>query len=179
MSSMSEYSQRPAPSPLPGSESDQPVEYEQEPEVVERRERSHAAARLLSALIGLVLTPIALGLLTYGGFRYQEITAADGGFEHDTRGLAALIVGAVVLLIVAWSGALSAVGLMLAGLVWGILPAVLYLVYPEDTLSRIADTPAVPSDTEAGTITWLAVGGFLALGVALVGASLSLATRRR
>lgn len=179
MSPMSEHSQRPE-TPPPGSWSEEPDEpADREPAESEPVGRSHAAARLLGALIGLVLTPIALGLLTYGGFRYQELAAAGGDFEHDTRGLVALIAGALVLLIVAWAGALSAAGPMLGGLVWGLLPALLFLVYPEDTLSRVDDIPVVPADTEAGTITWLAVGSFLAVGVVLFGSALSVALRRR
>lgn len=182
MSTMPEYPGRPAAAQPPGIWSDEPVpDVEEEPSDVppETAEGSRASARLLAGLIGLVLTPIAIGSMTYGGYRYQEITAAGGDFDHDLRGLAALLAGALVLLIVVWTGSLSAVGPLLGGVLWGLLPAALYLAYPEDTLSRIDDLPVVPADTEAGTVTWIAMGGFLAVGVTLVASGFSAKLRRR
>jgi hypothetical protein len=99
--------------------------------------------------------------------------------EYDTRALVALGVGAAVLLIVAVSGALSALGPLLGGLVWGLAPAALFLTLPEDTLRWIDDAPVAPVEIEVATVGWLALACFLAVGVSLFGSGIGNALRRR
>lgn len=142
------------------------------------RRRSRAGAHLFGALLGLVLTPVAIGFLTYGGYRYQEISDVGVAIGYDTRGIVALGVGAGVLLIVILSGALSPIGPLLGGLAWGLAPAALFLALPEDTLRWIDEAPIVPLEIEVATIGWLVLGCFLAVGVSLFGSGISTALRR-
>lgn len=151
--------------------------YEESPETSPRRSRK--GAHLIGALTGLVLTPVAIGFLTYGGYRYQQVSEVGVNIEYDTRALVALGVGAAVLLVVAVSGALSALGPLLGGLVWGIAPAALFLTLPEDTLRWIDDAPVAPVEIEVATVGWLALACFLAVGVSLFGSGIGNALRRR
>ncbi len=128
---------------------------------------------LLSAFLCLVLAPIGIVAMTYGTERYGELTLGQAGAERDLRGLAALGAGAFILLIVAWLGAMSPAGPLLSGLIWGVIPAVLFLASPRDISKRTSDIPALPDLAHAGIVTWLQTGGFLVLGALLVGAGLA------
>jgi hypothetical protein len=158
------------------SEESEQRTYEEAPDV---GRRSRKGAHLIGALAGLVLTPVAIGFLTYGGYRYQQVSEVGVNIEYDTRALVSLGVGAAVLLIVAISGALSALGPLLGGLVWGLAPAALFLALPEDTLRWIDEAPVAPVEIELATIGWLALGCFLAVGVSLFGSGIGTALRRR
>jgi hypothetical protein len=148
------------------------------PPPVETEPGLHAGRHIASAIVCLIVVPAAIGLLAYGGARYQDVVLRPA-IEHDVRGVAALAGGAFLLLLVACSGALSPLGPLLSGLVWGLAPAVLFLIAPEDTLDRVDDIPEISSRIEAGLAVWLTFGGFLAVGVALFGAGVTAALRRR
>jgi hypothetical protein len=132
---------------------------------------------LLGLFVGLALTPCAIGLLVYGGYRYSQI-APDSDFSHDTRGLVTLGAGALALLLVACSGALSPVG-PLVGALWGLAPAGFYLLAAESAVDLITDLPRVPAQAESGAVAWLAFGCFLAVGVTLLGTFVATAARPR
>ena len=131
---------------------------------------------VLGGIIGLVLTPCAITLLVYGGWRYYWDVPRDD-FDPDGRGLATLAAGALVLLLVAVSGALSPAA-PLVGALWGLGPAALYLLAPEGTVELIDDVPAVPDQARAGAALWLADGSYLAVGVILLGGFVATAMRR-
>ncbi|HEU0285495.1 MAG TPA: hypothetical protein VFR22_00535 [Nocardioidaceae bacterium] len=143
------------------------------------RRRSRLGVHLFGAMAGLILTPVAIGFLTYGGYRYQQLTDAGATVDYDTRGLVSLGVGAGVLLIVLLSGALSPLGPLLGGLLWGLAPAALYLALPADTVQWVDGAPVAPVEIEVATIGWLTLACFLAVGVSLFGSGLSSALRRR
>jgi hypothetical protein len=126
----------------------------------------------------LVLTPVGIGLLTYGGYRYQRVVSA-ADYDPDMRGLAALAAGGLVLLIVATIGALSPAGPLLSGLVYGLAPAAVFLAIPEDVIGWVAGAPLVPAEIETVTLSWLVLGCFVAVGVTLVGPGFGTAMRRR
>jgi hypothetical protein len=128
--------------------------------------------------VSLLVVPAAIGLLAYGGARYADVVGKQA-IEYDLRGVAALAGGAFVLLLVACSGALSPLGPLLSGLAWGVAPAVLFLVAPEDTIARINDIPEMTVRLEVGLSNLAIFGGFLAIGVALFGAGFTAAMRRR
>lgn len=132
---------------------------------------------LLSAFLCLVLAPIGIAAMTYGAERYGELTLGHANAERDLRGLAALGAGACVLLIVAWLGAVSPAGPVLSGLIWGLIPAVLFLASPRDISRQVSDLPLLPDLALSGIVTWLQNGAFLILGALLVGAGLA-AVRR-
>jgi hypothetical protein len=135
------------------------------------------ARHLTCLLVGLILTPAGIGLLAYGGNRYLRMLTTTE-FEHDTRGLAALAGGGLVLLIVACLGAWSPAGPLLCGLVYGLAPAAIFLAVPDDAVDWVVDAPVVSTGVESGTLSLLAVGGFLAIGATLVGGGFAAALRR-
>jgi hypothetical protein len=137
----------------------------------------HLARHLTCLLVGLILTPIGIGLLAYGGNRYLQILSTTES-DHDTRGLAALAGGGLALLIVACLGAWSPAGPLLCGLVYGLAPAAIFLAVPDDAIGWILDAPVVSSGIESGTLNLLAVGGFMAIGATLVGGGFAAALRR-
>jgi hypothetical protein len=128
---------------------------------------------LLSAFLCLLLAPIGIAAMTYGTDRYAQLTLGQAGAERDLRGLVALGAGACILLMVAWIGALSPVGPVLSGLIWGLIPAVLFLASPRDIRREVSDLPVVPDSALSGIVTWLGAGVFLMLGALLVGAGLA------
>ena len=136
-----------------------------------------AIHHLLSAFLCLVLTPIGLMAMTYGADRYWRLTLHQPGAEGDLRGLTAIGAGAVLLLAVAGLGALSPAGPLLSGVVWGLIPAGLYLVYPGDTAQRVSDLTFLPDSAVSGILTWLGYAAFLMVGTLLVGAGLAAAMR--
>jgi hypothetical protein len=145
-----------------------------QPAVVESRSR--AVPRLLSGILGLVLTPIALGLLSYGGLREQRNEMAMTLTHRDAPAIALLAGGAILLLVVAALGAWSSTGPLLGGLVWGVLPGVVGLAKPEWDLELLR---RLPFDLMSGASSWLFSGGLIAAGFLLVGTGLAATLVRR
>jgi hypothetical protein len=151
-----------------------------DPDVLYDEPPSGGALRhVMSAILCLALTPIGIASMTYGVDRYANLTLQQVGAERDLRGLVGLGLGAGVLLIVAWLGAVSPIGPVLSGAVWGLLPAVLYLIDPRDTARQVSDLPALPDSALSGAVTWLSYGAFLMVGALLVGAGFASTGRRR
>jgi hypothetical protein len=138
-----------------------------------------ALRHVLSAILCLTLTPIGIAAITYGADRYWHLTVQQVGAERDGRGLVALGLGACLLLIVAWMGAASPIGPVLGGLVWGIAPALLYVVDPRGTAKELSDIGFVPDSALSGAVVWLGHGAFVMLGALLIGAGLGSIGRRR
>lgn len=160
-----------------------PYDYEDErfdrdPFADDEPSSGRALRHLASALICLVLTPIGIAAMAYGAERYWRLTLEQVGAERDVRGLVALGAGAGVLVIVAWLGALSPVGPLLSGVVWGLVPTGLYLVYPSETVREVSDLPVFADLALAGAVTWLQHAAFLLVGALLVGAGLGAAMRQ-
>jgi hypothetical protein len=133
---------------------------------------------VLSAFFCLALTPIGIVAMTYGADRYWHLTLQQVSAERDLRGLLALGVGAGLLLIVACLGAVSPIGPVLSGVIWGLAPAGCYLIYPRQTARRVSDLPFLPDLAASGAMTWLEHAAFLMVGAMLVGAGLGAAMRR-
>lgn len=145
-----------------------------QPAVAEPRGR--AVPRLLSGILGLVLTPVALGLLSYGGLRTQQNEMAMVVTQRDAPAIAMVAGGAILLLVVAALGAWSSTGPLLGGLVWGVLPGVVGLAMPEWDLRVLR---ALPFDLMSGASIWLFSGGLIAAGFLLVGTGLAATLVRR
>jgi hypothetical protein len=160
--------------PSPGPYGDAP---RVAPPPIESEPGLRAGRHIACAIIGLIFVPVAIGLLAWGGMRYQNVVLKPA-IEYDLRGVAALAGGAFLLLLIACSGALSPLGPLLSGLVWGVAPAVLFLVAPEDTLDRIADIPEMTASIESGLGALLTFGGFLMVGAVLFGTGVTAAMRR-
>ncbi|MEQ0562886.1 hypothetical protein ABJI51_27730 [Amycolatopsis sp. NEAU-NG30] len=151
-------------------------EYEETTDVVDERPR-RAGAHVVSALGGLVLTPVALGLLSWGGLRQQQLIQATLSTNRDAPGIALLAGGAILLLAVAALGALSASGPILGGLLYGVLPGVAAMAVPEWGFRLVNLMPK--SDIAYGVMDFLFIGGLLGIGFLLVGSGLAGALVRR
>ncbi|MER6663292.1 hypothetical protein ABT256_02000, partial [Amycolatopsis japonica] len=64
--------------------------------------------RVLSGAGGLILTPVALGLLAWGGLRQQMLVQATLSTQRDVFSIGLLVGGGILLLAVGLLGALSA-----------------------------------------------------------------------
>lgn len=135
--------------------------------------------RVLSGAGGLILTPVALGLLAWGGLRQQMLVQATLSTQRDVLSIGLLVGGGVLLLSVGLLGALSATGPILGGLVWGVAPGVATIAVPEWGFRLVKYLPQ--NDVTYGVTSWLFIGGLLATGFLLIGAGLAsrLARRRR
>ncbi|MFI7118363.1 hypothetical protein [Amycolatopsis sp. NPDC049868] len=134
------------------------------------RQSSRAVPRVISGLGGVLLTPVALSVTIYGGTRLQRGFAQALSFTDDPLGLALLIVGGLLLLGVAFLGALSGLGPVVGGLLWGVLPGLAFLLSPRDFMSLIYDIG--PRELGLGLVTWMAMGALVASGFLLIGAGL-------
>ena len=135
--------------------------------------------RVLSGAGGLILTPVALGLLAWGGLRQQMLVQATLSTQRDVLSIGLLVGGGILLLSVGLLGALSATGPILGGLVWGVAPGVATIAVPEWGFRLVKYLPQ--NDVTYGVTSWLFIGGLLATGFLLTGAGLAsrLARRRR
>ncbi|MFC3450078.1 hypothetical protein [Amycolatopsis speibonae] len=135
--------------------------------------------RVLSGAGGLILTPVALGLLAWGGLRQQMLVQATLSTQRDVFSIGLLVGGGILLLAVGLLGALSATGPILGGLVWGLAPGVAAAAVPEWGFRLMKYLPQ--NDVTYGVTSWLFIGGLLGTGFLLIGAGLAsrLARRRR
>ncbi|WP_410577667.1 hypothetical protein [Amycolatopsis sp. lyj-108] len=157
-----------------------PYEQPQAPEPygAQPRQTSRAVPRVLSALGGVLLTPVALGLVIYSGSQLQRSFAQYLSVGEDPLSLFLLVLGGVLLVGVALLGALSGIGPIVGGLMWGVLPGLTFLLSPQDIMSLTYDVTGASLGT--GLVTWLVMGALFASGFLLVGAGLvgTLARRR-
>ncbi|WP_326568224.1 hypothetical protein VSH64_41710 [Amycolatopsis rhabdoformis] len=148
-----------------------------QPPVYEAPPPSRALARVFSGLLGLVLTPVAFGLLAAGGYRQQVIVMEALTARRDGLGIALTVAGAILLLGVAALGAWSSTGPLLGGVVWGVLPGVVALAMPEWGFDLLNALPH--GGLSYGLSSWLFSGALLASGFLLVGTGLAATVARR
>lgn len=129
-------------------------------------------------LIGLVLTPIGIAVAAKGGsdIRYWVIV---GSVTDRWTAAGEIIVGSVLLMLVAALAALSPAGTFVAGLVWGIFPGILHIMYPDDTFRLIGDLPLINATWQVALHSWVTYGFALISGFLLLGASFAGLVRRR
>ncbi|MET9262783.1 hypothetical protein [Amycolatopsis sp. NPDC004079] len=153
-----------------------PAPYPAQPAMVSQP-ASRAVARVLSGLCGLVLTPIAIGVLAFGGYRQQTRVSATFGEHGDGLGTTLMVIGALLLVGVALLGAWSSAGPVVGGVVWGVLPGVATLVSPRTGIDLLRLLPG--DELAAGFGGWLVSGALLGAGFLLVGAGLAATFGRR
>ncbi|WP_245192991.1 hypothetical protein [Amycolatopsis alba] len=134
------------------------------------RQSGRAVPRVISALGGVLLTPVALGLVIYGGSRLQRTYAQAYTVGEDPLGLTLLIVGGLLLLGVALLGVLSGLGPVLGGLLWGVIPGLTTLLGGTSVMSTLYDVGG--RELGVGLVTWLVMGALFGSGFLLVGAGL-------
>ena len=176
-----EYDQQPRDPrrPYEDVESYEPYEpFDDEPGTEDSR-AGRGVRRVLSGAGGLILTPVALGLLAWGGLRQQMLVQATLSTQRDVFSIGLLVGGGILLLAVGLLGALSATGPIVGGLVWGVVPGVAAAAVPEWGFRLVKSLPQ--NDVTYGVTSWLFIGGLLGTGFLLIGAGLAarLARRRR
>ncbi|WP_143101981.1 hypothetical protein [Amycolatopsis marina] len=139
--------------------------------------RARLPRHLVSGTLGLLATPIGLGLIGYGSGQLRRTIAELPGNTGIT-GAAAMVAGGLVLLGVALLGRLSPLGPLAGGLVWGVLPGLFVLAFPMTTFRITSDLLDV-GDLGAGALGLLLTGGILATGMALTGAGIGSVLSRR
>ncbi|KAA1426052.1 hypothetical protein [Nocardioides antri] len=115
---MSDTSDSSYPPPPPPTAPTVPANHRHE------KRRSMVLRHLVSAAVALVLTPIGIVLFDIGATRYrtlQLVALDDGGNVPE---LLVMGIGLLLLLAAAACGRVSGLGPLLAGLVWGVVPAV-------------------------------------------------------
>ncbi|WP_378738667.1 hypothetical protein [Nocardia brasiliensis] len=140
--------------------------------------RSGVGRTLTGTLIALVITPIGIGLAAHGALDTRQWVIL--GTSADRWGSNFQIIGgAVLLFLVAALAAFSPVGTAIAGLVWGLIPGVLHILFPEDTYRQIENLPELSDDFHLALHNWVLNGFALLTGVFLIGAGIAATLRRK
>lgn len=119
-----------------------------------------------SVVVAMVLTPIGVLVFDYGSGKYLQERVRTLGDSGATGELVLLVLGALILMAVAASARLSGLGPVLAGLVWGGIPFLWFVVDLPGFYEFARDLPS--------TYYWFSVPGYLfpLVGALLVGAGL-------
>lgn len=144
--------------------------------------RSRVGAHVLSLFAGIVLTPVAIACLAGGARAIASSMAADR--DPGVGALVAVIAAAGLLGIVAATTAGSAVGALVSGAVYGVLPGIGFLVAPESVARSTtgAFEPITPIGGDHVLDGFLALGrtaSLLVLGLTLVLVGCGAAIARR
>ncbi|MET7767339.1 hypothetical protein [Nocardia sp. NPDC005366] len=129
-------------------------------------------------VIGLAVTPIGIGLAAYGAATTSRWVILGDTADRLSSTLQ-VVLGALLLLLVAALAAYSPAGTVMAGLVWGVFPGVVYFLFPDDTFRLIQDLPLLSQETRLAVHAWVINGSVFLVGVLLVGAGLAATLRRR
>ncbi|MCL2541890.1 MAG: hypothetical protein FWE71_05430 [Nocardioidaceae bacterium] len=128
---------------------------------------------VIGLVVAIVVTPIGLFLFDYGARDYAAGKQIYLRGIHTPRDLLIMAVAAVLLLLVAVSARISAVGPLVGGLLFGVIP---FLWYQIDTAGFASFSRSLPS-----TQLWFGAAPyeFPLIAVGLVGAGLAGRWRRR
>lgn len=129
----------------------------------------------VATLLAVVITPVAVGVAANGA------VTAGRWWDTTDRWLspAQSLLGAALLASVAVLAAYEPAAAMIAGLVWGVVPAAVQMAAPGQTYRLISSLPVLPSDLARALHTWWSSGVVLLVGVLLVGIGIAAALRRR
>ncbi|MGQ4596532.1 hypothetical protein [Nocardia sp. R6R-6] len=148
------------------------------PPGAEFRTSNNVSRTLVGTLVGLVVTPIGIGLAAHGGLDTRQWVILSGAGDRWGSN-AQIIGGALLLFLVALLAAYSPAGTVIAGLVWGLLPGAMQILFPDDTWRMIEQSPALSPELRLSVHNWVLDGYALTLGLLLVGAGLAATLRRR
>lgn len=132
----------------------------------------------IGSLAGLVLTPVATIFAALGAADTRRWVIL-GDFADRLGSTFQILVGAVLFLLVAALAAYSPAGVTVAGLVWGVLPGLIHLIFPNDTFRLIGDLPLISDETHVALYEWLQSGFPLIIGFLLIGAGIAATLQRR
>lgn len=139
---------------------------------------STASRTVVGAFLGLIVTPIGIALAAHGALDTSRWVIL--GDAADRFGSAAQIIGGgLLLLLVSALAGFTPVATILAGLVWGVLPGLIYFVSPESTWRLVGDLPLMTDELHIALNSWITSGFTFVLGLLLVGAGVAGTLRRR
>lgn len=151
------------------------AEPEPEPAPLQRRSRGVGGPRhVISSLLALLAVPAAYGFLDYAAHRaIREAGQTAGVDQLPDNVMIAIAAGAACLFVAAAAGRISALGPLLAGIVWGVLPTVWVILDYGSFVSRLNDLPETYDFTGFGLASvcfalFPAVAGLL-VGTAVAG----------
>jgi hypothetical protein len=130
------------------------------------------ASRLISALVGLVVTAPALLLVMVGGTRAYSETLVQAKSEPAIGAVLLAVAGLVLLVVVVLSGLLSAAGPFVAGLV-ATGAAIGFLVAPGSMVSTTQALTGLGADSVTLVTLWCRSGLLLVVGVTLLASALA------
>lgn len=130
-------------------------------------QRSTTTARIITALIGAIVTPIALGLISGGGIRVYQFFSMSGYAKVDlgvyVAPVALQLIGLVLLIAVVATGLWSSAGLIAAGALG--LVALLFAIAPGLLLELYGIVPAfIPREWFDGIFYGLPLAVYAVLG---------------
>ncbi|MEV6771711.1 hypothetical protein AB0N05_24110 [Nocardia sp. NPDC051030] len=133
---------------------------------------------MTGTLVGLVVTPIGIALAARGAAGTKQWIIL-GDFADRLGSAFQILVAAALFLLVAVLAGYSAAGTIIAGLVWGVLPGIIHLIFPHDTFRLIGNLPLVSDEMHVALFEWLQTGFPLIVGILLIGAGVATTLRRR
>lgn len=137
-----------------------------------------ASKAVVTSLVALVVTPVGIALAARGAADTRRWVIL-GDFADRLGSSMQIIVGAALLFVVAALAAYSPASTMIAGLLWGVIPGLIYLIFPDESFRTIGDLPLLSDEMHIALYEWLATGFPLILGLLLIGAGVAATFRRR
>ncbi|QIS10246.1 MULTISPECIES: hypothetical protein [Nocardia] len=142
------------------------------------RSKSTVGRTVFGTVFALVVTPIGIGLAANGAADTRQwIILGDATARWGSS--FQIIGGALLLFLVAAFAAYSPAGTAIAGLVWGLVPGLAHVFFPEDTFTQIHDLPALSDSLRQALYSWVINGFPLLLGALLIATAVAATLRRR
>ncbi|WP_328410524.1 hypothetical protein [Nocardia sp. NBC_00403] len=142
------------------------------------RTSGNASRTVVGTVIGLVVTPIGVGLAAHGALDTRQwVIFGDVGSRWGST--FQMVGGALLLFLLATLAGYSPAGTVIAGLVWGFIPGVAHLTFPDDTWRIVEDLPRLSGEMHQALHAWLMNGFALITGMMLVGSGIAATMRRR
>ncbi|MEV0332604.1 hypothetical protein [Nocardia sp. NPDC050717] len=139
---------------------------------------STVSRTVVGAFLAVIVTPIGIALAAHGALDTSRWVIL--GDAADRFGSAAQIIGGgLLLLLVSALAGFTPAATILAGLVWGVLPGLIYFVSPESTWRLVGDLPLMTDELHIALNSWITSGFTFVLGLLLVGAGVAGTLRRR
>ncbi|MEV0062963.1 hypothetical protein [Nocardia sp. NPDC050718] len=142
------------------------------------RTNSGASRTVVGAFLALIVTPLGMALAAHGALDTSRWVILGDAADRLGSTLQ-IIVGAVLLLLVSALAGFTPIATILAGLVWGVLPGLVYFVSPESTWRMVGDLPLMTDELHIALNAWITSGFTFVLGLLLVGAGVAGTLRRR
>ena len=139
---------------------------------------SRTSRTLAGGFLALVVTPIGMALAAHGALDTSR-WAILGDAADRLGSTLQIIAGALLLLLVSALAGFTPVATMLAGLLWGVLPGLIYFVSPGSTWRLIGDLPLMTDELHVALNAWITSGFTFVVGLLLVGAGVAGILRRR